>query len=87
MDSAAVETWKAILGDLQLQVSRPIYETWLKETEGLSITDGSLTVGVPTPFAVEWLERRMYQSIQEDAAEGGRPAPGSTVPSRYHPAQ
>jgi len=59
----AISTWKAILGDLQLQVTRPIYETWLKETEGLSIADNLLTVGVPTPFAVEWLERRMYQLI------------------------
>ena len=87
MDSAAVETWKAILGDLQLQVSRPIYETWLKETEGLSITDGSLTVGVPTPFAVEWLERRMYQSIQRTLQKvAGRPLEvqfqvGTTLPN------
>ena len=68
------DTWQAILGDLQLQVARPIYETWLKDTEEVSITDGLLTVGVPTPFAIEWLERRMYQTIERTAHKvAGRP--------------
>ena len=61
----ATELWKAVLGELQLQVTRPIYETWLKDTEGLLMSDDLLTVGVPTPFAIEWLERRMYQVIQQ----------------------
>ena len=68
------DTWQAILGDLQLQVARPIYETWLKDTEEVSITDDLLTVGVPTPFAIEWLERRMYQTIERTAQKvTGRP--------------
>ena len=64
-DAQAMDTWRAILGDLQLQVTKPIYETWLKDTEGLSLTDGHLAVGVPTPFAIEWLERRMYHLIRQ----------------------
>ena len=59
------EVWKAVLGELQLQLPRPTYETWLKQTEGVSHDDRSLVVEVPTPFAVAWLERRMYQSIQK----------------------
>ena len=58
-----VDTWKAVLGQLELQVTRPIYETWLKDTHGLSLTDDLMSVGVPAPFAVEWLERRMHQLI------------------------
>ena len=63
-DVRAIDTWKAVLGDLQLQVNPSIYETWLKDTHGISISDNSLAVEVATPFAIEWLERRMYQSIQ-----------------------
>ena len=66
-DAPALDTWRAVLGDLQLQVTRPTYETWLKDTEGLFFTDHLLTVEVPTPFAVEWLERRMYHLIQATA--------------------
>ena len=73
-NSHAMNTWNAILGDLQLQVTQPIYDTWLKDTEGLSITENSLRVGVSTPFAIEWLERRMYQLIQKTVRNvTGRP--------------
>ena len=66
-DVRAMDTWKAVLGDLQLQVNPSIYETWLKNTQGVSISDNLLTVEAATPFAIEWLERRMYQSIQSTA--------------------
>lgn len=62
---AAMEVWRAVLGELQLQLPRPTFETWLKQTEGISCDGHSLIVEVPTPFAVAWLERRMYQSIQK----------------------
>ena len=59
------EVWRAVLGELQLQLPRPTFETWLKHTEGISCDGNSIVVEVPTPFAVAWLERRMYQSIQK----------------------
>ena len=59
------EVWRAVLGELQLQLPRPTFETWLKQTEGVSCDDSTFVVEVPTPFAVAWLERRMYQSIQK----------------------
>ncbi len=59
------EIWRAVLGELQLQLPRPTFETWLRQTEGVGCDDQSLVVEVPTPFAVAWLERRMYQSIQK----------------------
>ena len=58
------DAWRAVLGELELQLPRPTFETWLKQTEGISSNDSSFVVGVPTPFAVAWLERRMYQTIQ-----------------------
>ena len=64
MDIHAKDTWKAVLGDLQVQVNRPTYDTWLKDTDGISITGNLLSVAVATSFASEWLERRMYQLIQ-----------------------
>jgi len=64
-DADAQQIWQAALGQLQLQVPRPSYQTWLKETVGLSLEDGCLTVGVPTPFAAEWLEKRLYALIEE----------------------
>jgi chromosomal replication initiator protein len=59
------EVWRAVLGELQLQLPRPTFETWLKQTVGISYDERSFVVEVPTPFVVAWLERRMYQSIQK----------------------
>jgi chromosomal replication initiator protein len=61
---SAKEVWRAVLGELQLQVPKPTFETWLKRTQGISYNDSIFVVGAPTPFAVEWLERRQYHAIQ-----------------------
>lgn len=63
-NALAVAAWKAVMGDLQLQVTASTYETWLKDTIGLTIDDDILLVGVSNPFAVEWLERRIYPLIR-----------------------
>ena len=57
--------WKAVLGELQLQVTRPSYETWLKETTGVSFADGEFVVGTPNAFVAEMLEQRMYSLISQ----------------------
>ena len=40
-DINARTLWEAALGQLQLQVTRPNYETWLRNTVGLALEDGS----------------------------------------------
>ena len=62
---SAGEVWRATLGELQLQLPRNTFDTWLKPTEGISYQNSQFIVEVATPFAVAWLERRMYQSIQK----------------------
>ncbi|MCH8279120.1 MAG: chromosomal replication initiator protein DnaA [Chloroflexi bacterium] len=59
------DAWRAVLGELQLQMPRSAFETWLRQTEGVSYDDQYFIVEAPTPFAVAWLERRMYQAIQK----------------------
>ena len=62
---SAREVWRAVLGELQLQLPRNTFDTWLRPTEGISYQNSQFVVEVPTPFTVAWLERRMYQSIQK----------------------
>ena len=64
-ESTAREVWRAVLGDLQLQLPRPTFETWLKPTEGVTYDDHVFEVEAPNSFAVEWLERRMYHALQK----------------------
>src|SRR3972149_11325776 len=58
-DPTAQRVWDAALGQLQIHVTRPNYDTWLKDTQGLRFGDGMLVVGVPTEFVKEWLATRM----------------------------
>jgi len=62
---SAKQVWDAVLGDLQLQITRPSYETWLKDTIGLEYIDGELVVGAPNMFVAEMLEQRMYTLISQ----------------------
>ena len=62
-EMSAERFWEAVLGRLQVQVTRPTYDTWLQGTIGLALTSHHLLVGVPNAFTAEWLEHRMYQLI------------------------
>ncbi len=62
-DISPKETWNATLGQLELEVPRATFDTWLKQTEGIAFDGLDLLVEVPSVFAVEWLEQRMYQTI------------------------
>jgi len=59
----ADKIWQAALGELQLQVSKANYNTWLKDTRGLDCSDGVFTVAVPTAFIVEWLKSRLHPVV------------------------
>ena len=72
--ASAREVWRAVLGDLQMQLPRPTFETWLKPTEGVADNGDTFVVEAPTPFAVEWLERRMFHALQRTLEKvAGRP--------------
>jgi len=62
-DRSARRLWETALGRLQLQVTRPNYDTWLRDTVGLRLEEGRFTVGAPSDFATEWLSTRMRPLI------------------------
>ena len=52
------ELWKAVLGQIELSISKANFVTWFKNTSILSHEEGSITIGVPNGFAKEWLENK-----------------------------
>ncbi len=64
-DPTAERVWDTALGQLQIHVTRPNYDTWLKDTKGLSHEDGHFVVGVPTEFVKEWLGTRMRGLVSQ----------------------
>jgi len=61
----AQEIWEAALGELQLQVSKPNYKTWLGKTVGLSFQDNQFMVGVPNAFVAEYLDQNQRSLIEK----------------------
>ncbi|MDD5486784.1 MAG: chromosomal replication initiator protein DnaA [Dehalococcoidales bacterium] len=60
----ARQIWQAALGELELQMTRPNFNTWLKGTTGLSFNEGIFTIGAPSTFVAEYLETSQYSLIE-----------------------
>ncbi len=86
MSRSAKEIWEAALGELELQVTKANYRTWLKDTVGLSYQEDQFVVGVPNTFAIEWLEKRLYHLIRKTLA-GILGHPIEVQFQVYHPQQ
>jgi chromosomal replication initiator protein len=74
MKQDARRLWKAILGELQVQVSPANFE-YFKDSEGLDLTDGVLRVGVPNAFKRETLAQSRFDARVRGIAarQAGRP--------------
>ena len=70
----AVETslenfWNQVLEQLQLQLSRPTFETWIKPAVLEQLEADRLVICTPNPFARNWLQKYYVKTIAE-VAEG-----------------
>lgn len=62
------EIWEAALGELQVQVNKPNFDTWLKDTTGVKYQDETFVIGAPNAFVAEWLESRLNPLIKKTLA-------------------
>lgn len=63
MDQEGLPVWERVLESLQNIVTRPSYETWLKETECIALDQKTIIIGVPNTFVADTLQQRMYSLI------------------------
>ncbi len=57
------ELWKAVLGQIELSLSKANFITWFKNTSLIEINQGKVVIGVPNGFAKEWLENKYNSHI------------------------
>lgn len=57
------QLWDAVLGELELTISKANFTTWFKNTFIYSVDDNSLVVGVPNAFTKAWLENKYHDHI------------------------
>ena len=55
--------WKATLGELELQMTKATFNTWLKGARLLACENGEFVVGVHNDYAKDWLENRLERAI------------------------
>jgi chromosomal replication initiator protein len=60
---SAKKIWNATLGELELQMTRATFDTWLKDSRLLSYEEGEFVVGVRNDYAKDWLENRLKDTI------------------------
>lgn len=57
------QLWQAILGNLEVTLSKANFTTWFKNTSIIERTDDSITVSVPNSFTKEWLQNKYNADI------------------------
>src|SRR3989338_11684275 len=57
------QLWQTALGEIELQISRPNFVTWLKNSRLLDKQEGVAVVSLPNNFAKEWVENKYHKII------------------------
>ena len=57
------QLWIAVLGELELILSRANFTTWFKNTYIIDFDEVRIVVGVPNTFTKTWLEKKYHQAI------------------------
>lgn len=55
--------WKATLGELELQMTKATFNTWLRDARLLSDSTHEFVIGVRNGYAKDWLENRLKDTI------------------------
>jgi len=63
--------WQAVLGEIELSVSRGNYLTWFKNTELVQHSDELVVIGVPNVFIKQQLEKKFNNIFAETLKKNG----------------
>jgi chromosomal replication initiator protein len=65
VDQALNRLWDQVLERLQQQLSSPTYETWIKPAQAQTLSDTTLVISTPNPFARNWVQKHYLPSIAQ----------------------
>lgn len=60
----ADQIWQAALGELQLQMPKPAFETWVKSSHVVSYEDGVFVIATPNAYAQDWLQNKLLSTVK-----------------------
>ncbi|HEX9261044.1 MAG TPA: chromosomal replication initiator protein DnaA, partial [Candidatus Bathyarchaeia archaeon] len=60
----AEQAWQAVLGQLQMDMPKASFDTWVRNADIVSYEDNVFIVGIPNAYARDWLESRLSSKIK-----------------------
>jgi chromosomal replication initiator protein len=61
----ADRAWQAVLGQLQVDIPKATYDTWVRDADLIAFEDGSFMIGVQNAYARDWLDSRLKKTITD----------------------
>ncbi len=61
----ASQAWQAVLGQLQMEMPKATYDTWVRDTQFVAYEDGAYVIGVQNAYARDWLEGRLTSTVTQ----------------------
>lgn len=65
METSLEKLWSQVLERLQLQLSRPTFETWIKTASAEQLENNCLVIRTLNPFARNWLQKYYVKTIAD----------------------
>jgi hypothetical protein len=59
----AEQAWQSALGQLQMEMPKASFDTWVRDTQLVSYENGLFVIGVHNAYAREWLESRLSSTV------------------------
>lgn len=57
------QAWQAAQGQIQLEMPKAAYDTWVRDAQYFSYEDGTFVISVQNAYARDWLESRLSSTI------------------------
>ncbi|MDX9865463.1 MAG: chromosomal replication initiator protein DnaA [Anaerolineaceae bacterium] len=59
----AEQAWQATVGQLQMEMSKAAFDTWVKSADLVAYDEETFTIGVQNAYARDWLESRLSSKV------------------------
>jgi chromosomal replication initiator protein len=59
----AEKAWQAAVGQLEMEMPKAAFDTWVKDTRFITYEDGDFVIGVKNAYARDWLDSRLSSTI------------------------
>lgn len=58
------QAWQSVLGQLQMEMHRAPFETWVRDTQAVRFDGMTLSIGAHNSYTAQWLESRLQITVE-----------------------